>query len=103
MPGSEWLKPHTDGVTLTLQIQPNAKTTAVVGLHGGALKVKVRAPPVDGAANAELLAFLAAALGVQARQLSLVRGAAGRQKVILARGVTPEVAAARLAPPSLLG
>ena len=50
--------------TLTLHIQPGARKTEVVGLHGDALKIRLAAPPVDGKANAALIAFIADRLGL---------------------------------------
>ena len=54
-----WMVSDGTGVTLRLHIQPGAKKTEVVGLHGEALKIRLAAPPVDGKANACLLAYLA--------------------------------------------
>lgn len=67
---------------LTLHVQPGASRTGIAGVHGGALKLRLAAPPVDGKANAELLRFLAEAFGVQLRQVTLVRGAASRRKTV---------------------
>lgn len=53
-----------------------------MGLHGDALKVKIKAPPEDGRANAELLTFLAGALQISQRSLSLVAGQTSRRKVV---------------------
>lgn len=75
-----WLRSATDGITLSLHIQPGAKKTEIVGLHGEALKIRLAAPPVDGKANDVLLGFLAATLGVARSQLTLVSGQAGRAK-----------------------
>lgn len=93
-----WRITSTDGVSLACQIQPGAKRTEVVGFHGEALKIKVQAPPVDGAANEELLRFVAEKVGVRASAVSLLRGATSRQKVLLIKGVTLEAVAAALTP-----
>jgi uncharacterized protein (TIGR00251 family) len=69
-------------ITLTLHVQPGAKHTEVVGLHGAALKIRLAAPPVDGKANAELLRFLSEAFGVPQRAVTLVRGETSRRKTV---------------------
>jgi uncharacterized protein len=73
-------------VTLTVHVQPNARTTEVSGLHGDALKIRVAAPAVDNKANAVLLDFLRATLGVSAAMLSIRHGERGRHKIIEVRG-----------------
>jgi len=77
--GAEWL--------LELHVQPGAKTTAAVGEHGGRLKLKIAAPPVDNKANAQLLAWLAAQLKVPKSAVRLVRGETSRQKTVAVCGV----------------
>lgn len=77
--GADWL--------LDLHVQPGARQTAVVGEHGGRLKLKIAAPPVDNKANAHLLAWLAAQLGVPKASVTLVRGETSRQKTVAVRGV----------------
>ncbi len=67
---------------LTLYIQPGAKHTAVVGLHGNALKIKLSAPPIEGKANKALLKFLAERFQVPLRQVSLKQGAQSRCKIV---------------------
>ena len=70
-----------DGVPwLALSVQPNARRTAVDGLHDGALRVRLAAPPVDGKANSALIAWMAEALGCPRRAVTLVRGQTGRSK-----------------------
>ncbi|BAL26129.1 DUF167 family protein [Azoarcus sp. KH32C] len=77
----EWLREAADGsVVLTLHIQPGAKRTEIVGLHGEALKVRLAAPPVDGKANAALCAFLAEFCGVSRSMVTLVSGETSRAK-----------------------
>ena len=77
-----WRREDGAALVLTLHVQPGAKRTEVAGTHGGALKVRLTAPPVDGKANAELLHFLADAFGVPPRNVTLLRGEASRAKVV---------------------
>lgn len=67
---------------LTLHIQPGAKKTEICGRHGDALKVRLAAPPVDGKANAALLAFVAEVLAVRKTGVSLKSGQTSRRKVV---------------------
>jgi len=76
--------------TLALHIVPRARATAVAGMHGDAVKVRVAAPPVDGAANAELVRFVAARLGVPASAVTIAGGAGGRRKTIAVQGVASD-------------
>lgn len=78
-----WLRVAGDGrVTLTLHIQPGARKTEIVGDYGDALKIRLAAPPVDGKANAALLAFVAGRLGVPRSAVQLKSGQSTRRKVI---------------------
>ncbi|MGH8762680.1 MAG: DUF167 domain-containing protein [Nitrosospira sp.] len=78
-----WHRSHEGGhrLTLTLNIQPGAKRTEVAGLHGDALKIRLAAPPVEGAANAALREFLAEVFSVPLRQVTLKHGVKSRRKV----------------------
>ena len=58
------IRPTAGGVRITIQVQPRAARTEVIGLHGNAIKLRVAAPPVDGAANRELIRCLARLLNV---------------------------------------
>ncbi|GAB2181221.1 DUF167 family protein YggU [Denitratisoma sp. agr-D3] len=87
---SDWIQDRADGALLTLHIQPGAKTSAVAGLHGDALKIRLAAPPVDGKANAALLAFIATQLKLSKQQVSLVSGQASRAKRVLVTGIQGE-------------
>lgn len=94
-----WCRRAADGsLTLALHIQPGAKRTEVAGLHGDALKLRLAAPPVDGKANAALLAFVAEALGLPKSAVTLKSGQTSRQKVVAVSGA-PADAEARLLPP----
>jgi hypothetical protein len=86
---SNWLRKDGDGVILNLHIQPGAKKTEIVGLHGDALKIRLAAPPVDGKANATLVAFIAEKLGAGKTAVELVSGQTARAKRVRVGGVTP--------------
>ena len=79
---AEWLRWSGTAATLTLHIQPGAKKTEVVGLHGDALKIRLAAPPVDGKANAALLEFIADRLQLTRSAVSLIGGQTSRRKVV---------------------
>ncbi len=71
-----------------VRMQPRASRSGIDGIHGDALKVRVQAPPVDGAANAALVTVLAEALGVREGAVQVVAGLASRIKVVEVLGVT---------------
>ena len=79
--GDDWL--------LEVQLQPKAKRDEIVGELDGALKIRVQAPPVDGAANKALEAFLAKQFGVGKRQVTVEQGATSRRKRVRIHGGTP--------------
>lgn len=101
-PGWPCLTAAPGGCRLDLSVSPNAKRTAADGLHDGALRVRLAAPPVDGKANAALLAWLADELGCARREVSLLRGEASRRKQ-LAIGLPEARVAAWLAKVVLTG
>ena len=78
---------------LTLHIQPRAPRTEIIGLHGGALKIKVNAPPVEGAANEEVIRFFSELLGVKQIQVRIKLGLQSRHKVIEIFGTSRETLA----------
>jgi uncharacterized protein (TIGR00251 family) len=75
------------GIELSVFCQPKAARSALIGMHGGALKAKVKAPPVEGKANQALLDLLAGALGVPRGRLTLVSGEQSRNKRVRVDGV----------------
>jgi uncharacterized protein (TIGR00251 family) len=76
--------------------KPRSRASRVAGVRESALVVQLAAPPVDGAANAELVETLAAALSVPRRDVVLVRGETARTKLVEVRGVAVEEVRARL-------
>ena len=86
-----------DGVRLAVFAKPRASRSRVVGVRDGALEVAIAAPPVDGAANAELVKTVARALGVAKRQVRLVGGETSKHKRLVVEGLEREEVRARLA------
>ena len=76
------------GVTFAVRVAPRASRNQIVGVEGGALKIKLTAPPVEGAANAALIAFVAEWLGVRRSAVSIVSGDKARNKLVRVNGVT---------------
>ncbi|HNT05510.1 MAG TPA: DUF167 domain-containing protein [Anaerolineae bacterium] len=93
------LRETQSGVTIAVHVVPRASRTELAGLHGASLRIRVQAPPVEGAANKELLRFLARRLSVPASRIELLAGAGSRQKLILVRGATLATIIARLETP----
>ena len=92
-----WLLVGDGKITLKLHIRPGAKQTAVTGLHGEALKIRLAAAPIDGQANAALIAFVADRLGLPKSAVCLRSGQTSRRKVLEVIGA-PADAAQRLLP-----
>ncbi len=81
---------------LPIHATPGARRTEAAGAHGEALRVRLGAPPVDGKANAALIAWAARAFGVPRSQVELMHGAAGRQKMLgISFGSPADLAAAQ--------
>jgi hypothetical protein len=77
-------------VRFAVHVQPRASRSEISGLHGDALKVRLAAPPVDGAANDALVELIAAALGVPRRNVQIVSGQHARSKVVEVANVSVE-------------
>lgn len=95
-----WLKAHAQGVLIRVYVQPKAARSEIVGLHGAGsearLKLRIAAPPVEGAANSALLEFLKKRLGISLSELQLLRGEKSRAKDVVALGITIDGARAKL-------
>ena len=90
------IEPTNDGVRIAVRVQPRASKSEVAGVHGDRIRIRLGAPPVDGAANDALVRFLAERLGVPSRAVTITAGLTSRSKVVVATGVTAADAAARL-------
>jgi uncharacterized protein (TIGR00251 family) len=93
---ASWARDEAGGAILEVVVQPRASRTRAAGEHDGRLKIQLAAPPVDGEANAALVAFLADELHVRKTDVAIVRGATGRRKAVRVAGVSAAAAAARL-------
>ena len=91
------LAPTDGGVRLRVRVQPRASRSEIAGAHGEELRIRLQAPPVDGAANDALVRLLAEALGVPRSAVEIVSGLAGRSKTVVVRGIAVADAAQRLA------
>lgn len=76
-----------NGTLLPVRVTPRASRTQLDGELEGALRIKLKAPPVDGAANKALCEFLASQLGCRKRDVSVVRGERSREKTVLITGL----------------
>jgi len=83
-------------VRFEVHAKPRAKKSKVVGERGDAIEIALAAPPVDGAANEELVRFLARFLGIPKRGIELVRGETSREKLVAITGLTLAEVEARL-------
>ncbi len=85
-----------DGVILTVHVQPNASKTECVGVHGDAFKIRLAARPVDGAANDELIRFVAEQCVVSRANVQIQAGAGARRKRLRVTGITAQKVLERL-------
>ena len=93
-----YLRSDSDGVMLSVKVQPRASANQIGEAVGNELKIKVTAPPVDSAANEALIRFLADTLDCGRNQIELVRGHTSRHKTLKIRGLAIESVAASLRP-----
>lgn len=90
------LTTKADGVTFPVRVQPRASRSGVAGELDGALKIRLAAPPVEGAANEELIRFLAKLFDAPRANISLVSGSTSRNKVVKVSGISPNDAERKL-------
>lgn len=80
-----WFTPVPGGVRIAVRVVPRAARTKAAGLHGNALKIRLSSPPVDGRANAALIAFISERLGVPRSAIRIERGESSRDKILSVR------------------
>ncbi len=81
-----------ESATLSVRIQPRASRNGIVPMEGGGLKIRLTAPPVDGAANEALVRFLADVFSVSKSQVEIVSGHTSRDKIVRVAGIGQEEA-----------
>jgi uncharacterized protein (TIGR00251 family) len=82
--------------TLAVRVIPRARRTEMAGRRGPAILIRLSAPPVDGAANLALVAFLAERLGLPQSRVAIVRGGTARDKTVAIDGLAPDEVSRRL-------
>jgi len=90
------IRPCAQGITFAVKVVPRAARDRLVGVEGGVLKVRLTAPPVEGAANRALVKLLAKALGVARSRVEIVGGARSRNKRVRVAGLSAGELRARL-------
>ncbi|MBW1739664.1 MAG: YggU family protein [Deltaproteobacteria bacterium] len=85
-----WIQETSEGVIFKATIQPRGARNEIVGLQGDALKIKLTAPPVEGAANKMCVEFVAKSLKVRKSDVEIIHGQKSRIKKVLVRSVTRE-------------
>lgn len=81
---------ESNNVTITVRVIPRSSRTEIVGEIDGAVKVRVASPPVDGAANTELIRFISKKLGVARSSVSIVSGETSRTKRLRVNGASAQ-------------
>ena len=76
------------GLTVRLHVLPRAKISEIAGLHNGALKIKITAPPVDDAANRAVIEFFSKLLGISRSSLKILAGNKSREKILQVQGIS---------------
>jgi uncharacterized protein (TIGR00251 family) len=89
-------QPVAEFCRIEVKVVPGASRDEVAGMMGEAVRIKLRAPPVDGRANEALVEFVAERLGLQRRAVTLERGETSRHKLLRIDGLTIAAARARL-------
>jgi uncharacterized protein (TIGR00251 family) len=90
------VSPHPQGSQLSVVVVPRAGKSSIAQLADGTIQIRIAAPPVDGAANAALLRFLADILDLPRSRVAIASGTSSRRKRISVCGVAPDELEMRL-------
>ncbi|MDO8674068.1 MAG: DUF167 domain-containing protein [Dehalococcoidia bacterium] len=85
---------------ISVHVQPGASKNEILGFTDDVLRLRIMAPPVEGKANAALVAFLARTLRIRRSAVQILRGTAGREKLVSIEGISDEEVRQRLTGPS---
>jgi hypothetical protein len=91
----------TQSASIGIYVQPRASKTEISGMHDGMMRIRLAAPPVDGAANAALVTFIAERLDIARSRVRVISGLASRRKVVWVEGMTEAAAVAALLPQAI--
>jgi len=83
-----FLSETPNGIKITLHVQPKASKSAVAGVHGDALKLRIQAPPVDGKANKAIIKFLSSLFHIPQKDIVLKSGSSSRRKIFIIKGMS---------------
>jgi uncharacterized protein len=84
------------GLEVRIHVQPRARRSELAGIHNGALKIKVLAPPVDDAANRAIIEFFSGLLDISKSSIRIMSGQKSRDKTLLIQGLSRKAFIARL-------
>ena len=77
-----WYKENKNNLTLNIYVVPRSSKSEIVGIYNDSLKIKLKSPPVDNAANEELIRFLAEKLNIPKRNIEIIKGHTQKKKII---------------------
>ena len=77
-----------DGIRIEVKVEPRSSKKGLAGVLGNKLKVKLTSPPVDGAANEQLIEVLAEAFGIKKSAITIIRGQSSKNKVVELSGIS---------------
>ncbi len=81
-------KKSKNGIAIEVKVEPRSSKKAISGVMGNVLKVKLTAPPVEGAANEQLIEVISEATGIRKSNIRIVRGASSKRKVLEIEGIS---------------
>lgn len=87
---NNWIKELSEGLLISIYVQPRASKTEIIGIHQNSLKIKLTSPPVEGAANSLLIKFISKELGIAKSKIVLTSGDKSRNKKLVIKGCSKE-------------